>query len=111
MDPELEPFYGADSPFASDLVRQAPGEPVAFRGVLSQADEEALQGLIVGTTTELRWPTADATLKEGQILAEVQRDPATGEIVATLRTFRVIRDGRRVIDGRESVTYLTEIEA
>lgn len=107
-DMDLQPFYGPDSPFAVDLVRQGAGDTVPFRGIVSEADQEAMQGYIVGTAVELRWPTAAATLKEGDTVAEVQRDPVTDEILATLRTFRVARDGRRVLDGLESLTYLTD---
>lgn len=100
MHPDLEPFYGAESPFAVDLVRQGDGEP--FRGVLSEADQEGYQGFIVGTVVEIRWPTGTATLREGDSVTEL--DAAA----AIVRTFRVAREGRRVIDGRESLAYLTE---
>lgn len=108
MPDALQPFYGPDGLDAVDLVRQGLGEPVPFRGLVNEADAEAMQGYIVGAAVELRWPTASATLKEGDTVAEVQLDPATGEILATLRTYRVARDGRRIIDGLESMTYLTE---
>lgn len=108
MHPELEPFYGPLSPFAVDLVRQGAGEPAPFRGVLSEADQEAFQGYIAATVAELRWPTGTATLSEGDSVAQVSLDPATGEILATVRTFRVTREGRRVIDGLESLALLTE---
>jgi hypothetical protein len=106
ITPDLEPFYGPDSPFAVDLVRQAPGAPVEFRGIVSEADQEAYDGLIVGTVVEVRWPTG-MTLTEGDTVAEVEKD-AAGAIVRTVRTFRVTRSGRRVIDGFESLAYMTE---
>jgi hypothetical protein len=106
---DLLPFYGLDCPFAVDLVRQGGLEPVPFRGIVSEADAEAMQGYIVGAAVEIRWPTAAATLKEGDQVDQVRRDAATGAILETLRTFRVARDGRRVLDGLESLTYLTEI--
>lgn len=70
--------------------------PVAFVGILSEADEEMLQGYVVGTVREIRWPTAAATLLEGQL------------ITAGAATWRVLRDGRKVNDGAESITHLVE---
>lgn len=71
--------------------------PVAFDAILSEADEEMLQGYVVGTVREIRWPTAAATLLEGQM---INTGPTT--------TWRVLRDGRKVNDGAESITYLVE---
>lgn len=70
--------------------------PVPFNGILSEADEEMLQGYVTGAVREIRWPTAAATLFEGQL------------VTAGAATWRVLRDGRKVNDGAESQTYLVE---
>jgi len=104
IDADLLPFYGPDSPFAVDLVRLAEADSTPFRGVLNEVDEEAMQGFIVGAASELRWPTSAVRLREGDTVDQVDAEGAT------VRSFRVARDGRRVLDGRESMTYLTESE-
>jgi hypothetical protein len=69
---------------------------VPFVGNLSEVDLEALQGNVVGTVRSIRWPTAAATLREGDLVTEGSN------------TWKVLRDGRKVNDGAESFTYLVE---
>ena len=109
MHESLIPFYGSDSPFNPvDLVRQVGGQgggdPVPFRGIVNERDEEGMQGNVIGAAFELLWPSESVTLTEGDHVAIVD---AAG---AVLRRFRVARDGRRFNDGRESTTYLSELE-
>jgi hypothetical protein len=93
IDTDLEAIY-ADDAIACDLRRNE--DAGTFRGIVSEADQEALQGYVVGAATELRWITAAVTLQEGDTVTD------------GVRTWRVARDGRRVLDGKESLTYLTE---
>jgi hypothetical protein len=57
-------------------------------------DEEALQGYVVGTVHELRYPTAAAALQEGDLLTD------------GTHTWRVLRAGRVVLDGTESGCFI-----
>lgn len=89
-------FYSTDD-FATALNKVEAGALVlpGFAGILAEVDEEGLQGFVVGTVRELRYPTAAATLTEGE------------QITDGTTTWRVLRAGRVVLDGTESVCYLT----
>ena len=91
---DLSAFFDATEFGTACALQTVP--PVPFTGILSEVDEEMLQGYVVGTVREIRWPTAAATLLEGQL------------ITAGAATWRVLRDGRKVNDGAESLTYLVE---
>lgn len=89
-------FFSTDD-FATALHKVVSGAPVlpGFAGILAEVDEEALAGNMVGTVREVRYPTAAVTLEEGDLIS----DGTT--------TWRVLRAGRMVLDGAESVAYLT----
>lgn len=95
---DLGTFYDG-SEFATEFTLVASAPEVSFAAIVSEVDEEALQGYVVGSVRELRWPTAAATLPEGQLISAAA-GPWAG-------TWRVLRDGRKVVDGAESVTYIT----
>jgi hypothetical protein len=88
-------FFDTDD-FATALQKVVDGLPVlpGFAGIMAEADEEALQGFVVGTVRQLHYPTAAATLEEGDLLT----DGTT--------TWRVLRPGRVLLDGAESGCYL-----
>lgn len=106
IDDDLDIFYDTDD-FAVTchvLVNGAPVLP-AFPAILSQVDEEVLQGYVVGTVRELRYPAAAATLlKEARITTQSNADAA---IPGPVSNWRVLRDARLVNDGTESLCYLT----
>lgn len=95
-DDLISVFFDTDD-FARQLHKLVDGAPAlpGFAAIMAQADEEALQGFMVGTVRELRYATAAATLEEGDLIS----DGTT--------TWRVLRAGRLVLDGAESVCYLT----
>lgn len=95
FDEDLSVFYDTDD-FGCECTRTRGQEaPVTFAAILSVADEEALQGYVVSAVRELRYVTAAVTLLEGDVVA-IGAD-----------TWRVLREGRRVNDGAESVALLT----
>ncbi|MBE2261574.1 MAG: hypothetical protein IAE92_02460 [Burkholderiaceae bacterium] len=101
LDTEDLALYFDTGDFATALHMVRGGAaPVAFAGILSAVDEEGAQGYFVGQVAELRYPANAVTLLEGDTVSGV--DPATG--VAT--TWRVLREGRRVLDGLECFTFL-----
>ena len=103
---DLSIFYNA-SEFAVTCQKQANGAPAgaAFSALLSEADEEAMQGYVVGTVRELRYPTAAVTLQKGDLLTSQYN--AAGATPGPVASWRVLREGYRVNDGAESVAYLT----
>lgn len=108
FDEDLSIFYSADE-FAVTCYQQVDGAPVLppFTAILSLVDEEVLQGYVVGTMRELRYPTAVATLlKDARITTQANAGAA---IPGPVLTWRVLREGRLVNDGAESVCYLTTV--
>lgn len=89
-------FFSTDD-FATALHKVVGGAPVlpGFAAILGELDDEALAGNMVGAVREVRYPTASAVLAEGELIG----DGTT--------TWRVLRAGRLVLDGSESVAYLT----
>lgn len=96
---DLGVFYSTD--FATRLHRLAAGVPQqpGFLAIMGLADTETLQGYVVGTVREIRYPTAAITLKAGDTLTDGQQ------------TWRVLRDPRLVVDGTESSCHLTPAQA
>lgn len=94
---DLARVFYSTSDFATALQKVVAGVPVlpGFAGILAEVDEEALAGNIVGPVRELRYPTASVTLTEGD------------HVTDGTTTWRVLRAGRVVLDGAESVCYLT----
>jgi hypothetical protein len=106
FDDDLSVFYDTDE-FAVTCHKLVDGAPVlpSFAAILSQADEEGMQGYAVGTARELRFPAAAATLpKDARLTTQANAGAATPGPVLT---WRVIREGYLVNDGAESVAYLT----
>lgn len=106
FDEDLGIFYDA-SEFAVTCHKLVSGSPVlpSFTAILSQVDEEGMQGYAVGTARELRFPSAAATLqKDAQITTQANADAGTPGPVLT---WRVLRESHLVNDGAESVAYLT----
>lgn len=103
---DLSVFFST-SEFASRFMQQA-AEPVAFSGILSEVDEELLQGYVVGTVRELRYPTAAATLRRGDQLDQLVDDPESASVAVA---WKCHADPRRENDGRESVVYLVPSQA
>lgn len=88
-------FYDTED-FATALQKVVGGVPQlpGFAAIMAEVDEEALQGFVVGAVRELRYPTAAATLEEGDLLTD------------GTHTWRVLRAGRVVLDGSESGCYI-----
>lgn len=111
FEEDLSVFFDTDE-FAVTCHKLVAGEPVlpAFAAILSLVDEEALDGYVVGTVRELRYPSAAAPqLAEGtQITTQAN---ATAGTPGPVLTWRVLRGGRLVNDGSESLAYLTTVTA
>lgn len=98
IDEDLAAVYYSDD-FATDFQVQGQAAP-PFPAILGEADQEALQGYAVGTVHMLHYATAAATLSEGDHITSTH--PQHGP-----RVWRILRAPRLVLDGAESVAYLT----
>jgi hypothetical protein len=104
FDEDLDVFFDTDDSAAEFTL--VGSEPVlTFPAITGSADEEALQGFVVGTERKLQWPTAAATLRQDQILSSLDADGTT------VNLWRVVRDGRQISDGAESVTFIVPHQA
>ena len=97
FDEDLSVFYDADE-FATEFTLVGSSPALTFAGIVGEVDEDALDGFVTGVERQLRWPTASASLTRDQRLS-VPSGPHAG-------SWRVLRDGRMVNDGRESVTFI-----
>lgn len=95
LDEDISVFY---DDFATEFSLGGSSPAVTFQAIVGEVDEDALDGYVSGTERQIRWPTPWATLTKGQTLT-VASGPYTG-------TWRVLRDGVKVNDGRESVSYI-----
>ena len=86
-------FYSTDE-FAREFTLVGSSPVQTFPAILSEVDQEVLQDYAVATVREIQYPTAAATLREGN------------RVSSGTSTWRVLRDGRRLGDGAESQTYL-----
>lgn len=98
LDDDISVFYDTAEGFATEFTLGSGPQAVIFAAIVGEVDEEALDGYVTDTERQIRWPTAAATLARGDSLA-VAAGPFSG-------TWRVLRDGRQVNDGRESMTYI-----
>jgi hypothetical protein len=104
FDEDLDVFFDTDD-FAAEFTLVGSDPVLTFPAITGSADEEALQGFVVGTERQLRWPTSAATLQQDQLLTSLDVDGVT------VNTWRVLRDGRQVNDGAESITFIVPHEA
>jgi len=104
FDEDLSVFFSADE-FATEFTLVGSDPAHSFPAIVGEADEEALQGFVVGTERKLQWPTAAATLQQDQILSSLDADGTT------VNLWRVVRDGRQISDGAESVTFIVPHQA
>ncbi len=93
-------FYGPE--FARDftLARTA----AVFRGIFGVADQAALDGYAITAEFELRYPSASASLVDGDTLID-----SGGDVVAAGTTWRVRGEPMRVNDGMESTVLLSRV--
>jgi len=91
---DLSTVFYSTGEFAQEftLVGSAPVQ--AFPAILSEVDQELLQDYAVATVREIQFPTAAVTLRTDDLVNDGTSN------------WRVLRDGRRVVDGAESQTYI-----
>lgn len=99
FDDDLDVFFSTDAG-ATEFTLVGSSPVLTFAAHTGAADEEMLQGFAVGTERKLQWSTAAATLRQDQLLTSLGADGVT------VNTWRVMRDGRQVNDGAESVTFI-----
>jgi hypothetical protein len=105
FDDDLADFYD-EADFALACTRQRPGvDDAQFSGILAVIDADQFDGHAVLGQHRLQYPTAAADLATGDVL-RTQRQDSAGELLPE-EGWRVLRSPERVVDGRESVVYLT----
>lgn len=101
---ELAIFYNDEVTVA--CTRSRPGEDdAAFAGILAVVDADAFDGTAMLGQHRLQYPTAAASLAPEDVL-RTQRRNADGTLQEA-QVWRVLRSPERVVDGAESVVYLT----
>lgn len=99
MTEDLDVFFDTGD-FASACIRQRVGTPdLPFKAILGVVDQEALQGYAITAEHYLTYPTAAATLLEGDHIG----------IGSTL--YKVRREPTRVEDGNVSHALLSKVGA
>ncbi len=97
-------FY-REQDFGLRCTRQRVGETdLVFPGMLAVADAAVFDGQVVAGVQQLRFPTAAADLQQEDTVL-TQRLLADGAYSAP-QTWRVLRTPERVVDGKESLTFL-----
>jgi hypothetical protein len=97
IDDDLDVFYDTDD-FAVRCTVVASG--VQFAGILGTVDDERFGGQAMAGVHVLQFPTEAADPRKG---AEITTQKGT----AQAEHWEVLRSPERVVDGRESVVYLT----
>lgn len=93
---DLTPFF-VEGEFAVPVVRRRASVPdVAFTGILTTTDEEALQGYAITADHRLSYPTGSIDLSSGD------------EVVVSGETF-LVRRTDRVNDGLESEAVISKV--
>lgn len=93
---DLTPFY-VEGEFAVPVLRRRASVPdVAFSGILTTTDEEALQGYAITADHRLSYPTGSIDLASGD------------EVVVNGETF-VVRRTDRVNDGLETEAVISKV--
>lgn len=94
-DDDFGVFYGDD--FARELVKwSATAERVAFKAIVSVADEEMMQGYSISAQHQAMYQTGVVTLKKGDKLLD------------GADTWEVRSEPRRVNDGKDSLVFLSK---
>lgn len=105
FDDELDVFYDEDD-FAVLCTRSRPGDDDAqFSGILAVIDADQFDGHAVLGMQRLQFPTAAADLQPEDALI-TQRRAEDGTLLPP-EAWRVHRTPERVVDGAESIVYLT----
>lgn len=84
----------------------ATGPTVQFRGILSTVDEDRYGGQVMAGVTVLHYPTAAASLRAGDMVT-TQVATVPPAVPAAPVTWTVHRSPERLVDGAESMCYLT----
>lgn len=93
---DLTPFY-VEGEFAVPVLRRRASVPdVAFSGILTTTDEEALQGYAITADHRLSYPTGSIDLVSGD------------EVVVNGETF-LVRRTDRVNDGLETEAVISKV--
>lgn len=93
---DLTPFY-VEGEFAVPVVRRRASVPdVAFTGILTTTDEEALQGYAITADHRLSYPTGSIDVVSGD------------EVVVSGVTY-VVRSTDRVNDGLETEAVISKV--
>lgn len=103
-DDELEVFYNDETTVV--CTRSRPGEDDAeFAGILAVVDADQFDNTAMLGQHRLQYPTAAASLEPQDVL-RTQRRNADGTL-QDAEVWRVLRSPERVVDGAESIVYLT----
>lgn len=93
---DLSPFY-VEGEFAVPVVRRRASVPdVAFTGIVTTTDEDALQGYAITADHRLSYPTGSIDLASGD------------EVVVNGETF-LVRRTDRVNDGLETEAVISKV--
>lgn len=84
----------------------ATGPSVQFKGVLSTVDDDRFGGQVMAGVNVLHYATAAATVRQGDTIVTQKLVPPNATPPAPV-TWRVHRSPERVVDGAESVCYLS----
>lgn len=104
FDDELDVFYGDD--FTVACTRSRPGDSdVQFRGILSTVDEALFERQVTAGEHQLQFPTSAVELRPKDVVRTVRTTEAGTVLPA--QVWRVLRSPERVVDGAESIVYLT----
>lgn len=104
-DDDLDVFYD-EADFAVHCTRSRPGEDDAqFSGILGVADAAEFDGMALLGQYRLQYPGEAASLQAEDVL-RTQRRNADASLQAA-QVWRVLRGPERVVDGAESLVWLT----